>query len=103
VSDMIYIDKERDIILIEKCETNEIIAGSKFYCGVCGNVLGNAISNHKFPFTTAEFSDNIENTTFFITKMGLHHKTCGHTMFSLKKEYDFMSLENYNKAITQNL
>jgi len=33
--------------------------------------------------------------------LGLHHKTCGHTMFSFKKGYGFTRLETYIESVPQ--
>lgn len=93
----IHIDKIRDIIIIEKFKDNSIEKESKFYCGCCGDVLGISKKKLKFPFSVNEFYKALIEKTFDLTVLGLYHRICGHTMFSFKNQYNFISLENYNK------
>ena len=96
----VTIDKMRDIIIIEKSKGDKVLVGSKFYCGCCGNVLGESKKQMKFPFSLKEFRDSLKNKSFDTMMFGLRHKTCGHTMFSFKKGYGFTSLETYLKSIS---
>ena len=91
----LLIDKMRDTIIVEKLNGNNVVIGSKFYCGCCGNVLGEAKKKMKFPFSVETFKTSLKNKTFDTMLFGLHHKTCGHTMFGFKKGYSFTSLETY--------
>jgi hypothetical protein len=34
-----------------------------------------------------------------VSIFGMLHKKCGHTMFTFKKSYGFISLENYEKEV----
>lgn len=93
--DKLVVDKMRDTIVIEKTKGNKVYVGSKFYCGCCGGILGVSKKRLIFPFTVNEFNAALKNKTFTSNLFGLHHKTCGHTMFSFKKGYDFIRLEAY--------
>ena len=93
----VQIDTMRDIIIIEKTAENVIEVGSKFYCGCCGFVLAICEKELKFPFSVFDFNESIKEKSFTANVLGLHHKTCGHSMFSFKKSYDFISMENYIK------
>jgi len=95
------IDKMRGTIIVEKTEGNKILKGSKFYCGCCGNILGESKKQMKFPFSVETFKSSLKNKSFDTMLFGLHHKTCGHTMFSFRKGYGFTSLETYLKSISQ--
>ena len=96
--DNIKIDKLRDYIIVEQYDNvkEKVMKGSKFYCGCCGNILGVAKINMKFPFSVPYFKKNTKNKTFDCSVIGLYHKTCGHTMFSFKG-YNFIGLGNYLK------
>jgi len=91
----VIIDKMRDTIIVEKTNGNDVLKGSKFYCGCCGNVLGVAKKKMTFPFSVDTFKTLLKNKTFDTMLFGLRHKTCGHTMFSFKKGYGFIRLETY--------
>jgi hypothetical protein len=91
----VIIDKMRHTIIVEKSNGNDVVKGSKFYCGFCGNVLGEAKKKMTFPFSVETFKTSLKNKTFDTMLFGLHHKTCGHTMFSFKKGYGFTKLETY--------
>jgi hypothetical protein len=54
-----------------------------------------------FPFSGKTFEDSLENKTFTISRLGLMHKTCRHTMFSFKKAYKFIPLEVYIEKVPQ--
>jgi hypothetical protein len=97
----ITIDTMRDIIIVEKSNGNDVVLGSKFYCGCCGKVLGVSNKEMTFPFSGKTFEDSLENKTFAIERLGLRHKTCGHTMFTFKKGYSFIPLEVYLEKVPQ--
>jgi hypothetical protein len=97
----ITIDTMRDIIIVEKFNGNNVVLGSKFYCGCCGNVLGVSNKEMTFPFSGKTFEDSLENKTFTIERLGLSHKTCRHIMFSFKKGYKFIPLEVYVEKVPQ--
>lgn len=99
--DKLTIDKMRDTIIVEKSNGNDVLKGSKFYCGCCGNLLGEAKVKMTFPFSVETFKTSLENKTFDIMLFGLHHKTCGHTMFSFQKKYGFTRLETYIENVPQ--
>ena len=99
--EMLVIDKMRDIIIVEKSDGDKVLKGSKFYCGCCGNILGESKKQMKFPFSVVVFRSSLKNKSFNTMLFGLHHKTCGHTMFSFKKEYGFISLKTYIKNVPQ--
>jgi len=98
----LVIDKRRDYIIVEKYDGNKVIKGSKFFCGCCGNVLGESKKQLKFPFSVSDFNKSLKNKTFNSTVLGLYHKTCGHTMFGFKKGYDFIPLSIYLENVIQN-
>lgn len=95
------IDKRRDTIIIEKLEGSTISKGSKFYCGCCGDVLGESNKQINFPFSVETFKNSLDNKSFTTNSFGLRHKTCGHTMFGFKKRYGFTSLETYIENVPQ--
>jgi hypothetical protein len=97
----VLIDKMRDTIIVEKSDGNDILKGSKFYCGCCGSVLGIAKKKITFPFSVETFITSLTNKTFDTMLFGLHHKTCGHTMFSFQKGYRFIKLETYIENVPQ--
>lgn len=91
----------RDTIIVEKLKGNDVVIGSKFYCGCCGNILGESKNKITFPFSVETFKNSLKNKTFDITPLGLYHKTCRHTMFSLAKGYEFINLETYIENVPQ--
>ena len=97
----VIIDKTRDTIIVEKSKGNHVVKGSKFFCGCCGNVLGESKKKMTFPFSVETFKNSLKNKTFETMLFGLHHKTCGHTMFSFKKGYGFIRLETYIEKVPQ--
>jgi len=99
--DKLIIDKMRDTIIVEKSNGNDVVKGSKFYCGCCGNVLGESKKKMTFPFSVETFKTSLKNKTFDTMLFGLHHKTCGHTMFSFQKGYGFTRLETYIENVPQ--
>lgn len=97
----VKIDRMRDTIIVEKSNGNDVLRGSKFFCGCCGNILGEAKKKMTFPFSVETFNNSLKNKTFDTMLFGLHHKTCGHTMFSFKKSYGFTKLETYIEHVQQ--
>jgi hypothetical protein len=97
----VVIDKMQAVIIVEKSIGNDVLKGSKFYCGCCGNVLGEANEKLTFPFSIETFKNSLDGKTFDTMLFGLHHKTCGHTMFAFKKGYDFVKLETYVEKVPQ--
>lgn len=97
----VIIDIMRDTIIIEKSNGNDILKGSKCYCGCCGDVLGVAKKKMTFPFSVETFKNSLKNKTFDTMIFGLRHKTCGHTMFGSKKGYGFTRLETYIENVPQ--
>jgi hypothetical protein len=97
------IDKARDTIIVEKSNGDIVEKGSKFYCGCCGNTLGESKNELKFPFSIKEFKSSLKNKTFDTMVFGLHHKTCGHTMFGFQKTYGFTKLETYIEKVPQSI
>lgn len=95
----IVIDKMRDVIIVEKSNGNDILKGSKLFCGCCGKSLGELSKKITFPFSSVELNKLVKNKTYETMLFGLNHKVCGHTMFSFRKEYGFITLENYLKEV----
>lgn len=95
----IEVDKLRDIIIVEKSNGNDILKGSKLFCGCCGKPLGELKKKLTFPFNHDVLLGSIKNASCSIGAFGdgLTHKTCRHTMFSFRKEWGFITLENYLK------
>jgi hypothetical protein len=89
----IEIKKSLDIVIVEKSKGFDILKGSKFYCGCCGNVLGEAKKKITLPISAETFQNSLKNKTFDITH-GLHHRTCGHTMFTFNKIWAFITLDS---------
>lgn len=97
----VTIDKMRDTIIVEMSNGNDILKGSKLFCGCCGNSLGELSKKLTFPFNSTTLNKAVKNKTYDIMLFGLRHKTCGHLMFSFKKEYGFMTLDNYLKEVSR--
>lgn len=100
--DKVVIDKMRDVIIIEKLKNDNIIeVGSKLFCGLCGDVLGECEKELQFPFMPSQFTSSLKNMSFYINNIGFHHKTCGHSMFCFTEEWSFVSIEKYNEAVKE--
>ena len=97
----IKIDKMRDLIIIEKSNGNTVLKGSKFYCGCCGNILGEAKKEISFPCSVLDFNEKLKNKTFVSHKYGLLHKTCKNVLFYLKTGYKFIGMETYLEKVRQ--
>ncbi len=95
----VTIDKMRDTIIVEKSNGNDILKGSKLFCGCCGNILGELSKKITFPFNSNDLNKVVKNKTYEIRLFGLRHKTCGHIMFGFRKEYGFITLKNYIKEV----
>lgn len=95
VEDQIPIDKMRDYIIVEKTKDDTILKGSKIYCGCCGKSLGELKKKLTFPFKSDVLVKALKERSFVITHLGLSHKLCGHVMFSFRKDWAFITLENY--------
>lgn len=98
--DKIIIDRLRDYVIVEKSDGNNILSGSKLFCGCCGNSLAEVQSEIVFPFESAELEKILKNKTFRKGFGGsIFHAACGHSMFFGNKKWRFITLENYNKQI----
>ena len=100
--DNISIDRHRDVIVVEKVTANTIDKGTRFYCGCCGGVLGKSKKKMCFPFSVDFFNASLKDKSFTINRLGLRHDKCGHTMFTFKDGYSFISLSAYAKQVPQN-
>lgn len=98
--DKIQIDKLRDTIIVEKVDGKSILAGSKLFCGCCGNSLGEVTKKITFPFQSHQLMKILINKTFRTSIFGLRHETCKHTLHFCSA-WDFISLENYNKELAK--
>lgn len=92
----------RDTIIVEKSKGNKVFVGSHFYCGCCGKSLGQSKKSLKFPFSVETFKNSLKNKTFDTMLFGLHHKTCGHTMFSFRKQYGFTPFDVWMEDVREN-
>lgn len=94
----VKIDKPRDYVIVEKSNGNDILKGSKLFCGCCGKSLGELKKKLIFPFTTETLKASVKNKTFSNGIAGrLRHDLCRHTMFFCGKGWNFITLENYIK------
>lgn len=93
--DNIKVEKMMDVIVIEKYNGNTLLKGGHLFCGCCGESLAFLTSDITFPFNSKELMEVLADISFEITILGLRHKICEHTMFSFRKGWGFMSVENY--------
>lgn len=93
---VIEIDKKRDYIIAEIDKNRFILKDTKLYCGCCGNIIG--IAKNRIDLSKSQnIFTKLKNKTFTIGILGLYHKTCGHTMFSFQRHYNFIDLTTYKK------
>lgn len=93
--DRIKIKKPKDLIIVDKCDSKYVFAGSKCFCGMCGNPIGVLTKRLKFPYTSGQFLEALKNRNVDSMVFGLRHRTCGHTMFSFNKSWTFIGKKEY--------
>ncbi len=91
------VHKMYDYIIVEKHKGDIIPVGSEMYCGCCGHILGVVKTQLTFPFNSHTLRASLKDKTYTESIFGLRHTTCGHSMFSFRKEWGFITLENWNK------
>lgn len=93
----IEVKKMHDVIVVELKEGNNILFGSKLFCGCCGDILGVVKTPFTLPCSMKTFNECTGNQTFELSLFGLNHKSCGHTMFTFQKAFAFVGVDFYNK------
>lgn len=86
-----------DFIVVETFEGDTIKKDSRLLCGCCGKQLCRMYNDLTLPFSSDVLMKNIYDTSFKSALFGLIHETCGHTMFSFKKSWRFIPVENFKK------
>lgn len=96
--DKIKVNKERDLLIIEKGDTKMIEANSNIYCGVCGNTVG--ITKYKVlvPFDSKQLVYSLYNCSLENRSIGFEHTNCNHTLFAFKNQIDLIPLSVYLKG-----
>jgi hypothetical protein len=103
----VKIYKMMDIIIVEKNDGNRLEPGCRFFCGCCGEILCILEKPIEFPFQSNQWEESCREVSFKIGELfrfgGLRHITCGHLLFSARKDFGFIHLDVYMEYLKTDL